>query len=144
MLLEAIDDLNWGAVAGSAAVSFVLGLAWFTPPVLGHYWARQVAHYSGASEMETLDEGARPDRLLKWIVGISINVIVLALVIEGVEADSAAEGMLVGGALSLGFGATLSSWPPIFAKMPWQWWLVNNGAFLLMQTTAGGILAAWR
>ncbi len=32
----------------------------------------------------------------------------------------------------LGLAATFSSWPPVFARMPWGWWLVNNGAFLLM------------
>lgn len=59
---------------------------------------------------------------------------------EAVNADSAGEGVVLG----LGFGATLSRWPPIFARLPWQWWLVNNGAFLLMQDAIGAILGAWR
>jgi hypothetical protein len=50
---------------------------------------------------------------------------------------------VLGLVLGLGLGATLASWPPIFARMPWQWWLVNSGAFVLMQVAMGTILGAW-
>ena len=144
MILESIDELNWVAVGASLLAVFVLGAAWFTPAVLGTYWARQVARYSGASEAAITSGAAQPVSLLKWVVSMAVNVIVLALVIEGVGADSAVEGMTLGMMVALGFGATFSGWPPIFARMPWEWWLVNNGAFLIMQVAAGTILAVWR
>ncbi len=144
MILEFIDDLNWAAVAVSVVVAFVIGSAWFMPGVLGTYWARQVSRYSHASEMEITSGASRPAALLRWIAAMSMNVIVLALVVGAAGADSAVEGIVLGVILWLGFGATFSSWPSIFARMPWEWWLVNNGAFLIMQIAAGGILAVWR
>lgn len=75
---------------------------------------------------------------------IAINAVVLGLLVNGLGADSPGEGIVVGIALSLGFGATLSSWPSIFARMPREWWLVNNGAFLLMQAAMGAILGSWQ
>ena len=51
---------------------------------------------------------------------------------------------MLGLVLGVGFGATFGSWPAIFARMPWEWWLVNAGAFLLMQVAMGVILAAWQ
>ncbi len=144
MIIEAINDLNWVAIAVSVGASFVLGSIWFTPAVFGRYWARQVERYSGTTELEITNEASRPDRLLRWIVAMLVNVIALALVIENLRADSVAEGMVLGAVLSFGFGSTLGSWPPIFARMPWGWWWVNNGAFLVMQIAAGSVLAVWQ
>jgi hypothetical protein len=64
--------------------------------------------------------------------------------VEAVDADSVGDGIVLGLVLGAGMGATFSSWPPIFARMPWQWWLVNNGAFLLMLVAMGAILGGWR
>jgi hypothetical protein len=69
--------------------------------------------------------------------------VALALAAEGVGADSAGDGIVLGVVLGIGFGATVNSWPPIFARMPWEWWLVNSGAFVLMQVAMGAILGAW-
>ena len=77
-------------------------------------------------------------------MGFAITALVLALAVEAVGADSAGDGVLFGPVLGVGFGATLSSWPPIFARMPWALWLVNNGAFLLTSAAMGAILGAWR
>ena len=144
MIFDFIYDVNWAAVSVSLLVAFVLGLGWFTPAVFGSYWARQVARYTNISEADITSSAALPVPLVRWIVGISVNVVVLALVIEALDADSALDGAVLGITLSLGFGATISAWPPIFARMPWEWWLVNNGAFLLMQISAGSVLAIWR
>lgn|GEM_PF-2289414 len=139
-----VDELNWAAVGVSILVAFVLGSVWFAPGVLGNYWARQVAHYTGVPETEIASAAARPSSLLRWAVGMALNVIVLAMVIEAARGDSAPEGIALGVAVWFGFAATFSSWPPIFARMPWEWWLVNNGAFLLMQVGTGALLAVWR
>jgi hypothetical protein len=45
--------------------------------------------------------------------------------------------------LALGVAGTSSSWPPVFARMPWAWWLVKHGAFLVMLAVMGAILGAW-
>ena len=66
------------------------------------------------------------------------------MTVEAVGASSVGEGLVLGVVLTVGFGATLASWPPIFARMPWSWWLVNSCAFLLMQVAMSVILAAWR
>jgi hypothetical protein len=76
-------------------------------------------------------------------VGHAVNAVALALAAEGVGADSAGDGIVLGVVLGIGFGATVNSWPPIFARMPWEWWLVNSGAFVLMQVAMGAILGAW-
>ena len=79
-----------------------------------------------------------------WLTSIAINAIVLALAIELGGADSVWDGALLGLVLGIGLGATLNTWPVIFARMPRTWWMLNNGAFLAMQLAMGAILGAWQ
>ncbi len=144
MILNFLDDVNWAAVGVSVAAAFAIGLVWFSPSALGRFWARLVSRYTGIPEGEITSAATQTTPLAKWLVGTAISAVVLALTVEAVGADSAGDGVVLGVVLGVGFGATLSSWPPIFASMPWQWWLVNSGAFLLMQIAMGAILGAWR
>ena len=142
MILELLDDLNWAAVIVSTVASFVIGLVWYAPPVLGGYWARQVSRYAGIAEG---DLTATPPvaALGLWLAGMAFNAVALALLVEGVGADSLGEGIVLGLVAGFGLGATFFSWPAIFARAPWGWWAVNSAAFTLMQVVMGAILAAW-
>lgn len=144
MILDCLGDVNWAAVGASLVAALAIGLVWFAPSALGGFWARQVSRYTGIPEAEITAGASQPPALAKWLVGIAITAAVLALAVEAVDADSAGDGAVLGLLLGGGFGATFSGWPPIFARMPWKWWLVNNGAFLLMQVVMGAILGAWR
>lgn len=144
MILDFLNDINWAAVGASFVAAFAIGLVCFSPSALGRFWARQVSRYTGMPEGEITRGASQAPPLAKWLVGFAITAVVLALTVEAVGADSAGDGVLLGLVLGVGFGATLSSWPPIFARMPWAWWLVNNGAFLLMLAAMGAILGAWR
>jgi hypothetical protein len=144
MILDPLNDLNWPAVAAAVAAAFAIGIVWFSPQVLGGFWARQVARYTGVAEAEITVAARQPRALATWLVGFAAAAVAMALSAKAVGADSASDGILLGLLLALGLGATFSSWPPVFARMPWAWWLVSNGAFLLMLTTMGAILGAWR
>lgn len=144
MILDALNDLNWAAVGASIVAAFAIGVVWFSPPALGRFWARQVSRYTSIPEGEIITGASQGPPLAKWLVGFAITAVVLALAVETVNADSAGDGVVLGLVLGVGFGATLSSWPPIFARMPWAWWVVNNGAFLLISAAMGAILGGWR
>ena len=144
MIIDAFNDLNWVAVAVSTIAAFAIGLVWFAPPVLGTLWARQVTQYAGIPEADVTGGAAKGTTLLPWFVATAINVVALALAVEATGAESLADGIVFGVVLSLGFGATLNSWPSIFARLPRMWWLLNCGAALLMNSVAGAILGAWQ
>jgi hypothetical protein len=144
MIIDAVSDLNWLAVAVSTVAAFAVGLVWFAPPVLGTLWARQVTQYAGIPEDDVTSGAAKGSVLLPWLVATAINVVVLALAVAATGADSLADGAVLGTVLSLGFGATLNSWPSIFAGLPRTWWLLNCGAAVLMNVVAGAILGAWQ
>jgi len=144
MIIDSFNDLNWLAVAVSTVAAFAIGLVWFAPPVLGTLWARQVTQYAGIPEDDVASGAAKGATLLPWFVATAINVVALALAVAAIGADSLADGVVLGAVLSLGFGATLNSWPSIFARLPRTWWLLNCGAALVMNVVAGAILGVWQ
>ncbi len=144
MIIDSFNDLSWVAVAVATIAAFAIGLIWFAPPVLGTLWARQVSQYAGIAETDVTDGAAKGTALLPWLVATAVNVVVLALAVAATGTDSMADGVVLGLVLSVGFGATLGSWPTIFARLPRTWWLLNCGAALLMNGVAGAILGAWQ
>jgi hypothetical protein len=144
MILDYLDDLNLAAVATATVVAFVVGVTWFSPVLLGRFWARQVSRYSGIPDTDIIENASRPPVLIKWLVSIAVSAFMLSLAIEGTGTDSAADGAVLGFVLGAGLGAAFFSWPPIFARMPWQWWLLNSGAFVTMLAAMGAVLGSWR
>lgn len=144
MILDSLDDLHWPAVAVATVVAFVVGTVWFSPALLGGFWARTVSRYTGTPDGEITANASRPPALAQWAIAIASSTFALALAANGSGADSAGEGALLGLLLAAGLAATFFTWPAIFARMPWRWWLVNSGAYLVMLGTAGAVLGAWR
>jgi hypothetical protein len=144
VILDFLDDVNWAAVGVSLVAAYAIGLAWFSPFAFGRLWARQVSRYTGIAEGEITSGSSQAAPLAQWLVTIAIASVAMALIMEAVGADSAGDGVVLGLVLGIGFGASFGSWPPIFARMPWEWWLLNSGAFLLMQVGMGAILGAWQ
>jgi hypothetical protein len=141
--MSALTELNWTAIGAAAVAAFILGIVWFAPRVFGNYWAGLVSRYSGIPTRELNANAARPATLAKWFLVISVSAIALALVIDAAGAETPGEGAVLGLVLGIGIGVAFWSWPPIFALIPWRWWLVTSGSFVLMQVTMGAILTAW-
>ncbi len=144
MVVDALGDLNWLAIAAATAAAFAIGLAWFAPISLGGWWARSVAGYSSIPAKEVSEGASRPRTLGLWLVSIAVDAIALAWVARLVGVESAGDGAVLGLVLGIGLAATIASWPVIFARMPSTWWLLNCGAFVFMQVGMGAILGAWR
>ncbi len=143
MILDSLGEVNLPALGASLVAAFTIGLVWFSPSALGGYWARQVSRYAGVPESDVTGGASQPRALASWLAGIAVAAVAVAVAVEAVGANSAGDGIVLALVLGVGLGATFSSWPPIFAGMPWGWWLVNNGAFLLMLVAMGAILGGW-
>jgi hypothetical protein len=131
----------------AAIGALVVGFIWYLPPLFGTRWAALVKSYGKPfAEDPKLDpmKPANPFTPMGiWLIGFLINAFVLALAIKLLSIST------VGGAIGLAilvwlaFAATLSSWPAAFAKWPWGLWLINNGAYLVMQMVMVIILTLW-
>jgi hypothetical protein len=134
-------QINYVAVVVAAIAGVLVGALWYLPATFGARWAALVKRYTGLTDADLRPDPVR--HVSMWFVGALLNAAVLAALARAVGADMAVAGALLGIGVWIGFGATFSSWPVIFARQPWDLWAVNNGAFLLMQIVMGAILAAW-
>jgi hypothetical protein len=134
-------QIDYVGVFVAAIAGLLIGAVWYLPATFGARWGALVKRYTGLT-----DEDLRPDpprHLSMWFIGALLNAAVLAALARTVGADTALEGAMLGVAVWIGFGATFSSWPVIFARQPWDLWAINNGAFLLMQVVMAVIVAMW-
>jgi hypothetical protein len=118
VIRDSLNDVNWPAVGAALVAALAIGLVWFSPSAVGGFWARQVSRSTGMTEGEITSGAAQATALAKWLVSIGITAVVMALAVKAVGADSAGDGVVLGLVLGVGLGPTLSSWPPIFARMP--------------------------
>ena len=144
MIRDSLDDVSWPSVAAAIAVALVIGVAWFSPILFGRAWARHVSSYSRIPATDLTADASQPRVLAKWSVAIAASAIALSLVVENTRTDSAVDGAGLGLVLSTGIGAAFFSWPPIFTRLPWQWWLINSGAFVVMLAAMGAVIGAWQ
>ena len=134
------DDLLHILVATVAAM--IAGYVWYHPMVFGNRWKELMKEYTGMTDEDLKSEPIR--QMPKWFFVTLINVIVVYLIADRLDIQSRLSALKIALALWAGFGLTFSSWPVIFARQRQSLWLINNGAFLLMQAIICFILVMWR
>lgn len=135
-------QINWLHVIVATIAAFVVAFIWYLPPTLGLRWGNLVKGYAGLSDAQL--SANLPQKMLLWLLGFLVNALVLELLIRGLNINGVQDALLLGALVWLGFGATFSSWPAIHANQPWGIWLINNGAFLIMQLVMSVILTLWK
>jgi hypothetical protein len=133
-------DLLHIVVATLAALA--AGIFWYQPFVFGARWKELMKEYTGMTDDDLKAEPAR--QIPMWFFVTLINAIVVYLIADRLDIQSRLSALKIAFGLWAGFGLTFSSWSVIFARQRQSLWLINNGAFLLMQAVICFILVMWR
>jgi hypothetical protein len=141
-LLEVIGSINWLAVLIAWVVTVVIGIVWYRPRVFGTAWAGSVNRWTGISTRDLLQP---PDSTLKlgyWAAAFGLNVLGMALLLAALNASTLGDAVQVALLTTVGFAASLLSWPVIFAGMPITVLFINSAAFMTMQLVNAAILVS--
>ena len=138
--MSVADDLLHILVATVAAL--LAGMLWYHPLVFGTRWRELVKEYTGMNDDDIKPEPIR--QIPMWFFVTLINAIVVYLLADRLDIQSRLSALKIALALWAGFGLTFSSWSVIFARQRQSLWMLNNGAFLLMQAVICFILVMWR
>lgn len=130
------DDVNWAAVVVIAILNIVLGMLWYSPQVLGKAWL-EFMHFQESDCKCTVWH------MVGGFISALITAWVLALFIDLAAAVTLQEGLKVGFFAWLGFVATTHFSGVLWAKKPWQAYLIDSGFYLVFFLIAGGILGVW-
>jgi hypothetical protein len=128
----------WWAIIVAAVVKFLIGWAWYAPPVLGKRWAE----LSG-QKMDG-DMSAMAPAMVVQLVGDLVMAYILARFIVGYGDPSLVGGAIVGFMAWLGFVATLMAASMFYEKKPGELIAINAGYQLVGIVVMGAIIGWWQ
>ena len=136
-------DINYMAVLVAGVIVMALGAFWYSPAGFGKSWMKLM----GFTE-EHMKEMQAKGGMWKYYLGAMlanlVMVFVLAHFIQVGQADTAAEGSMVGFWAWLGFVAMPSLSSVIWEGRSWKLYAINVGYVLVSLKLAGAILAVWQ
>lgn len=152
MTFDLFGDLNWLAVIVAAIVYFTLGAAWYAPPMLGKIWTAASGTAMGGTAStngrggDTGRGGAGPALYAVPLVGSVLSAVALGLLAAATGTDGAAEGLVLGLVVAIGFAVPIALVTAAFETkkpQPMVWGAVNAGYHVLGTVAAALILALW-
>jgi hypothetical protein len=136
--MEGAISVNWWAIIVAAVVKFLLGWAWYAPPVLGREWQRLI----GLNQQQMQSGLARAIPI--DIVASLVMAYVLARFIGHYGAVTLLDGAIVGFMAWLGFAATITIGSFAYEQRPLKLFLINAGYLLIAMVVMGAIIAVWQ
>lgn len=133
--------INFVALFVAALAHSALGALWYSQVLFGKTWMK----LSGITEdqMKTGKKGMGKTYALSFI-GAFVMAYVLARFVDYSGASTIMEGMRVGFLGWLGFIATVTLAPVLWAKRPIKLYFLDNGHLLVSTMIMGAIVAVWR
>lgn len=136
-MLPALNILH---IIGAAFAAFVVGTIYYLPPVMGDRWGTLVKAYGHLKDEDIKPSPMKP---VVWMITALVNAAVYQFVFQLCGFHSFPDALLLAFILWIGYGASFSAWPMIFARWPAGVWLINNIAFLLMQIAIAAVTVLW-
>lgn len=134
--------VNYLAVFVSAALSMVLGFAWYSPALFGKPWLAAMG-LTPESMTEAKKKGMAKVYFSSFI-GSLVMAAVFAMFSRQLAPVSAAAGVVTGFWLWLGFVAPVMLNDVLYGKSSLKLYTINAGYQLVLLMVVGAILAAWR
>jgi hypothetical protein len=141
MSFDAFSDVNYLAVAVAAIAYFVLGAIWYVPPVMGRTWQK-----AGGIEMPEDGGGPNPVLFVGTYIAYAAAGLATALLAVATQTDSAAEGVVLGLVVGVGYAFTAAAVTALYDRkpQPMAWWLINGIFNVIGLVAVGVIIGAWR
>jgi hypothetical protein len=131
-----LESLNWLAVLAGALLNMLVGFLWYSPMLFGNLWLRLIGKRAEDIQAKTTD-------FVFSFLAALITAIVLAILVRGMGASTALEGLLLGAVIWIGIGATGTLVYSIFEGPPKSVWLLHGAYQLLVFALQGLLFAVW-
>ena len=139
--IASLIAVNYLAVIVAAIVSFVIGMAWYSPPVFGKVWMK--ANNFNEKYMKEKHKKGMAKGLVGSIIGALIMGFVLSVSIHLTQATTITSALLIGGFLWLGFIVTSSLNKVLWEGKPVKLYLVDVLHHLVVILVMSAIFVYW-
>lgn len=139
MSFESLKDVFWPAIAVAAVAYFALGAIWYIPQVMGTMWARA----GGIEQPE--EQSVNPFNFVATLVAYFVSGVATAMIAISTGTDTAAEGVVLGLVVGIGYAFTAAAVTAIYDRKPDPigWWLINGIFNVMGLVVMGVIIGAW-
>jgi hypothetical protein len=137
MIFDYFADLNWLAIAVATIAWFAFSAIWYSVPPLSSAWQR-------ASRVDMSGDG--PPLALLFIptlIGYFVTTIVIALLVAALAPADWMEGLMLGIALGVGFGAVGALVNQVYERKGSSYWLINGVNAVIAYSIVAIILTVW-
>jgi Protein of unknown function (DUF1761) len=131
--------LNHLALLVSALILWILGAAWYSPPLFAKPWMAALGITPDSANKKGLILG-----MISSFVGDLILSLVLAHIVVWSGAQTFGWGVFIGVLVWLGFIAAPALPQGIYENRPFRLFAINTGYWLVGLILVGGMLAVWR
>jgi hypothetical protein len=132
------DNLSVLAIIAATLVNVILGSWWYSPAGFGKKWSKM----TGVDMMKSPKEETQK-AIMAVFLGAIVQAVILAIVLNSLEATKAVDGMTVAFVLWLGFVAATSIGDALYSRRGWKFWWLNASFFLIVMIINGIILTTW-
>ncbi len=141
--MDGIDlgDLNYAAIVVGVVINQLIGMAWYT--VLSRRWMAE----TGQTQQDMEAMKGTPRQWYPYVVAIAsalVFVLGLAVLIQGLGAEDAVDGLLVGLLAAVAFIMTTSAMNYAFEGRSLCLYGINNGYHIVAFVVIGALLGAWQ
>jgi hypothetical protein len=131
--------LNLLALLVSALILWMLGAAWYSPPLFAKPWMADLGITPNNANKKGLILG-----MFSSFVGDLILSLVLAHIVVWSGAHTPGRGIFIGVLVWIGFIAAPALPQNIYENRPFRLFAINTGYWLVGLIIVGGMLAVWR
>ncbi len=138
-LIDALQNLNYIAVAVATIASYILGFVWYHWAVFGKAWANAL----GLSKEEADNtEGLGGAFAISLVSGLS-KTLLIALLLSALNTSGVLSGAFLGAVVAIVFTATSLGYYNGFARTSAKLTLINSAHSVTELALIGAIIAAF-
>ena len=137
MILDFFGELNWLAVVVATVAWFAFSAIWYSLPPLSQAWQR-------AAKVDMTADG--PPLALLFIptlIGYFVTTVVIALIAKAIGATEVMDGVWLGVALGVGFGAVGALVNQVYEQKGSTYWLINGINAVIAYVVVAVIVTIW-
>jgi hypothetical protein len=141
MIDMSVVDINYPAVLVAAIVYMAIGMAWYSPLLLGNAWLKE----SGRSqaEIEAMKKKSMNITMLVATANALIMSYVIAHFVDLVGATELADGLALGFWAWLGYVMTVQIHAVLWDGRSWKFFLINTLCSLVSIIAVTLVLTLW-
>lgn len=137
--VEALKDVNYLAVLGAVASSFVVGMLWYAPQVFGKVWAKE----AGLKQKDLESKEGMPRAMSMTAVSSFVTAAGLGALLIGTLTSGAADGAAFGAVIGFAFSGASMVTHDAFTKKSATYTVINAAHDVVKFAIMGAILGGW-